>query len=201
MRALFLQAVDIMNEKQTRWFLYWIAKWALLFLCIALYTIIVARVSEAKAEKKYMAWQERWVNEYIDQREAEERGIPADPYELLLDEEAQALARVLYGIRSNSDKDLRTYCWCVLNRVDSPDYPDTLDEVIAQPSQWMRYDPENPVLESLYQIAREQLNVWHKGTTRPVSNEFVFMNWTPSDLCLRDRWEEGSRTNYWRWNQ
>ena len=198
MKELIMQPKE---NSQLRWALSYMAKWILLILAIVLYTLIVARASEAKAAKRYEAWQERYVSDFLAQRDAEAAGMPAEPYEVQLDSEAQALARVLYGIKGNSDKDLRTYCWCVINRVDSPDYPDTLEEVIAQPKQWMRYDSESPVIEHLYNIAREELDRWHTGTTRPITSEYVFMNWTPTDLVLRDNWTEGSRTHYWRWAQ
>ncbi len=188
-------------RKPDAWILALAGKYFLVLLVFVLYSLILARGAEAKAEKKYTAWQERWVNEYLDQREAEQRGMPADPYELLLDSEAQMLAKVLYGVKDNSTDDLRTYCWCVLNRVDSPNYPGTLEEVIEQPSQWMRYSPDNQVLEDLYQIARAELDAWHKDSRRPVSSEFVFMNWTPSRIVLRDRWETDGFTNYWRYGK
>lgn len=188
-------------EKSELWFLGMAGKYLLIFLVFILYTILIARGAEAKASRKYEAWQERWINEYIDQQEAAKAGMPVDPYEAQLDAEAQALAKVLYGVKDNSTDDLRTYCWCVLNRVDSPDYPSTLEEVIDQPSQWMRYSPDNQVLEDLYQIARAELDAWHKDSRRPVSSEFVFMNWTPSRIVLRDRWETDGFTNYWRYGK
>lgn len=188
-------------DKGELWFLGMAGKYLLIFLVFILYTIMIARGAEAKASRKYEAWQERWVNEYIDQQEAAKAGMPVDPYEAQLDSEAQALAKVLYGVKDNSTDDLRTYCWCVLNRVDSPDYPETLEEVIDQPQQWMRYSPDNQVLESLYQIARAELDAWHKDSRRPVSSEFVFMNWTPSRIVLRDRWETDGFTNYWRYGK
>ena len=202
MKENILQVAEAMkNNKQLTWFLCWIAKWVLLILAFFLYTIVVARAAGVKAERKYEAWQERYVSDFLAQEEAKREGMPVDPYEAQLDAEAQNLARVLYGVKNNSSDDLKTCCWCVFNRVDSPDYPGTLDEVIEQPKQWMRYSPDSPVLEDLYQIAREQLDNWHTGTTRPCSAEFVFMNWTQSKIVLRDRWEEGSQTSYWRWGQ
>lgn len=189
------------ENKMALWALELAGKYILIFLAFVLYTLLIARGAEAKAARKYEAWQERYVSAFLAQQEAVKIGMPIDPYEAQLDEEAKALAKVLYGIKGNSDKDLRTYCWCVFNRVDSPDYPETLQEVIDQPQQWMRYDPESPVIEHLYNIAREQLDAWHTGETRPISNEYVYMNWTPSDLCLRDNWTEGSRTHYWRYSE
>jgi len=189
---------EIKMPEKTRWVASMACKYALVLLGAVLYTLLVARGAEAKAARKYEAWQERWVNEYITQQEAARLGMPVDPQEAQLDAEAQALARVLYGVKDNSTDDLRTYCWCVFNRVDSPDYADTLEEVIEQPSQWMRYDPENPVIESLYQLAREELEAWHNGATRPCSADFIYMTWSPLEIVLRNTWTNGSSTRYWR---
>jgi hypothetical protein len=189
---------EIKMPEKTRWVAAMACKYALVLLGAVLYTLLVARGAEAKAARKYEAWQERWVNEYIDQQEAARLGMPVDPYEARLDAEAQALARVLYGVKDNSTDDLRTYCWCVFNRVDSPDYADTLEEVIEQPKQWMRYDPENPIIENLYQLAREELEAWHNGATRPCSADFIYMNWSPVEIVLRNTWANSSSTRYWR---
>lgn len=189
---------EIKMPEKTRWVASMACKYALVLLGAVLYTLLVARGAEAKAARKYEAWQERWVNEYITQQEAARLGMPVDPQEAQLDAEAQALARVLYGVKDNSTDDLRTYCWCVFNRVDSPEYADTLEEVIEQPSQWMRYDPENPVIENLYQLAREELEAWHNGATRPCSADFIYMTWSPLEIVLRNTWTNGSSTRYWR---
>lgn len=176
-------------------------KYALVVLGLILYTILIARGAQAKAEKRYEEWKDRWVNEYLDQQEAARVGIPPDPKELLREQQATALARVLYGVRDNSEADLRTACWCVFNRVDSPDYPDTLEEVIAQPQQWMRYDPENPVIDKLYRIAEQELDAWQNGKTRPITSDFVYMTWSPTTIKLRNAWNDGFTTDYWRWSE
>ena len=190
------------ENKMARWALGMAGKYALVILAFIAYTLLIARGAEAKAERRYESWKEGWIADYVAEREAEARAAyDADPYTIQLNAEAELLARVLYGVKDNSTDDLKTYCWCVFNRVDSKDYPDTLEEVIAQPKQWMRYDPENPVLESLYQIARQQLDEWHSNSRRPVSSEYVFMNWTEKDICLRDNFSEGGVTRYWRYGQ
>lgn len=177
-------------------------RWALLIFVFVAYTIAVGRYAQNKALETYQGWFEQYK---IEQEEETARiareAYETDPYTIQLNAEADALARVLYGVKDNDETDLKTYCWCVFNRVDNPAYPDTLEDVIAQPSQWMRYDPTNPILESLYQIAREQLDDWHTNTHRPVSNEYVFMNWSRNDICLRDNFYEGSGTHYWRYKQ
>lgn len=158
------------------------------------YTAAIFHAGYTKATDGIEAWKLEYAAEQEAKAEAE-----LEPYTALLDSEADMLARVLYGVKDNSTDDLRTYCWCVLNRVDNRNYPATLSEVISQPGQWMRYSDDNPVVENLYRIAREELDRWH-SQRRPVSNEFVFMNWTEKEIVLRDNFRDGSGTHYWRWN-
>jgi len=167
----------------------------LVALVLAAWSLMMIRVGQRRALAQYEAWMEAYRVERlaIDQANAD-----ADPYALQLNAEAESLARVLYGVKDNDKDDLRTLCWCVFNRVDNPAFPNTLEDVIAQPQQWMRYDEDSPVLEDLYQIAREQLEAWHSDAHRPCSSDYVFMSWTPSDICLRDAWRDGSGTHYWR---
>lgn len=201
MRAMMLKAIDNYHTKFSWWVTGWLMKWAVLILAFIAWTLVVYRAGGVQAEKRYEAWKERFVNDYISQQEAAERQYPPTPKELLLNSESEALARVLYGVKDNSTDDLKTYCWCVLNRVDNDMYPDTVEEVISQPKQWMQYSDDNPVLENLYQIAREQLEAWHDGTRRPISDDFVYMNWTPTQITLRNKWEDGSTTGYWRYGK
>lgn len=199
MRAMILTAMDNYHKK----FSWWAATVALKYVAIALaviaWSLIMVRVGEAKSAAKYEAWKERFADEYIRQMEAAERKYPPDPKEEYLNSQSESLARVLYGVKDNSTADLKTYCWCVFNRVDNPAYPNTMEEVIAQPKQWMRYSEDNPVLDNLYQIAREQIQLWQNGR-RPVSNEFIYMSWTAARIVLRDTWQYGMNTNTWVWS-
>lgn len=189
-----------------RWLLGMIGKYLLILAVFIAYSAMVwllaAKVTRAKAAAEYEETFSAYQAEQAAIRLAEEEAAAeaAKPtYATIIQSEAEALAKVLYGVRSNSTDDLRTYAWCVLNRVDNSAYPDTLEEVIAQPKQWMAYDPEAPVIESLYRIAYEVLEVWHSGGHRPVTSEYVYMNWSPTEIVLRDKWTEGSGTHYWRY--
>ena len=171
---------------------------------IAVYTASVWGIaswrSRVKTEERMATVYAQELQDYKDeQKRLAEEAVATDPYLKQLDLEAEQMARVLYGVKDNDDDDLRTYCWCVFNRVDNNSYPSTLEDVIAQPNQWMRYDPTNPVLEDLYQIAYEQLDAWYSNSHRPCSSEYIFMNWSPTDICLRDNFHEGSGTHYWRY--
>ena len=114
-----------------------------------------------------------------------------------LREDAKLIAKVLYGVRSNNEKDLRTLVWCVLNRVDNKSYPATVAEVVNQDKQWMGYSEDNPVLNDLFNLAYGELEIW-SGGIRICSPDFVFMNWTPSEITLRDTFEFSSKTHSWK---
>ena len=189
-----------------RWLFGMIGKYLLILAVFIAYSILLwmlggraARIKAAAAyEESFTAYQaEQTAIRLAEEEAAAEAAKPT--YASIIQSEAEALAKVLYGVRSNSSDDLRTYAWCVLNRVDNSAYPDTLEAVIAQPKQWMAYDPEAPVIESLYQIAYEVLEIWHSGGHRPVTSEYVYMNWSPTEIVLRDKWTEGSGTHYWRY--
>ena len=117
--------------------------------------------------------------------------------EELIKQEGEYLARMLYAYRNNSERDLRTAVWCALNRTDSPGFPNTVKEVCQQPSQWMGYSDDNPILENLYEIAIKELETWHNNY-RPVNRDYVYLSWSSKEIVLRDTYEKGPNTRYWQ---
>jgi len=185
-----------------RWWLTLAAKYLLVVLILILAGLVVSRVSFRRAEKLY----ELRLEEYKAQVQVEaEEARAAANMPLTVQEQrkkdAEALARVLYGVKDNSTDDLKTLCWCVINRADNPLYPETVEDVINQPEQWMGFSPENPVLENLYEIAYEELDRWQSGEHRPCSNEYVYMSWTASEIVLRNEFSTSQSTRYWRSRQ
>ena len=186
------------SNKAAMWWISYAAKWLVVILAVTAWSLAMVRVGQKKALAVY----EGWLEDYkIERMEIDRRNADADPAALRLNTQSEELARVLYGVKDNDSDDLRTMCWCVFNRTDNPSFPSTLEEVIAQPSQWMRYEPDNPVLEPLYQIAREELTAWQEGGHRPCANNLVYMTWSEDDICLRDTWMVGNTTRYWRYGQ
>lgn len=107
------------------------------------------------------------------------------------------IAKLLYSYRNNEVRDLRTAIWCVFNRVDNPAYPDSIKGVCEQPSQWMGYSSNNPVLADLYDLAMEELETYYNGY-RPVSADYIYMSWSSKEIVLRDTWEVTKDTRYWQ---
>ena len=87
----------------------------------------------------------------------------AEPeYEMYFTEaDVIALAQMLYGEARGSTVDNQMKCvWCVLNRVDDARFPDTIQGVLSQPSQFHGYSPNFPVWDELKEVARDVLTRW-----------------------------------------
>lgn len=92
-------------------------------------------------------------------------------------EETRMLAQLVWGeargIQSDAEK--AAVVWCVLNRVDSDKFPDTIAEVITQPGQFAGYDPDHPVDTQLLALCEdvlrryeaEKMGVQNAGRTLP----------------------------------
>ena len=87
----------------------------------------------------------------------------AEPeYEMYFTEaDVIALAQMLYGEARGCTVDNQMKCvWCVLNRVDDSRFPDTIQGVLSQPSQFHGYSPNFPVWDELKEVALDVLTRW-----------------------------------------
>lgn len=164
------------------------------------YTEVVCGIQKRADEKHYNQMLEEFKIEY--DAEQSKKLVPVMTDEERRKQCAEIVSKVLYGVKDNSTDDLRTYCWCVFNRVDNPAFPSTIEDVVSQPNQWMRYSEDNPVLESIYGVAFEEVCKWFGDGYRPCTNEFVYMSWTPNEIVLRDTFVEKLReTHYWKFKE
>ena len=160
-------------------------------VCVIHKAIITPKI-RAEAELDYQEQLQAYKDGEAEKAEQEAARIRAEAEnaENVRKRLAEALAIAMYAFRDNSETDIITACWCFFNRVDIQTgeyaYLKTLEEVIAQPGQWMDYSPDHPVLEKLYRIAYEQLSIWLDGGHRPVSVEYVFLVWSPKEIYLID---------------
>lgn len=191
-------------------------KYYRLALC-ALICIIVfssGRIYQSSIDKdKYTAKMEAEIAKVVDEYEAtilqlnnthrEEIVEIQNDYENLTPEElmkqeAEYIAKVLYGTARNHDaRDQKSLIWCILNRVDSIGFPSTVKEVCQQSSQWICYHDDNPILNDLYDVALQELETWHNNY-RPVSEDYVYMSWSSKEIKLRDTYEKNDSTRYWQ---
>ena len=72
-----------------------------------------------------------------------------------------AMAKMLWGEARGCTRDNQAMAvWCVCNRVDDPRFPDTIQGVLSQPSQFHGYSPNFPVTDELYAVALDVLTRW-----------------------------------------
>ena len=92
-------------------------------------------------------------------------GYPYEEHEAYVDYvAAEYLANVTWGeAHGCSVTEQAAVMWCVLNRVDSPLYPDSVVEVITQKSQFNGYSEDNPITNEMLQLANSVLTYWSEG--------------------------------------
>lgn len=72
------------------------------------------------------------------------------------------LARLIYGEAGGipSIMERAAVVWCVLNRVDDPRWPDTVEAVTTQQRQFLGYSPDFPATDENKAIAADVLMRW-----------------------------------------
>ena len=102
--------------------------------------------------------------EEIVKPEYSEAPVQTEPpvYEMYFTEDdVAAMAKMLWGEARGCTRDNQIKCaWVVCNRVDDDRFPDTIQGVLSQPSQFHGYDPAYPVTDELYSIAFDVLTRW-----------------------------------------
>ena len=88
--------------------------------------------------------------------------VPEPSYEMYFTEDdIVAMAKMLWGEARGCELDNQQKAvWCVLNRVDDPRFPDTIQGVLSQPSQFHGYSPDFPVWDELKEVALDVLTRW-----------------------------------------
>ena len=91
-----------------------------------------------------------------------------------------AVAKMLWGeARGCALDNQQKAVWCVLNRVDDSRFPDTIQGVLSQPSQFHGYSPDFPVWDELKDVALDVLTRWSLekqgvAVERELPAEYVF---------------------------
>lgn len=62
---------------------------------------------------------------------------------------------------TDSDTEMAAVAWCILNRVDSSKYPNTIEEVVTQRRQFLGYNESHPVTARIENLVRDVLDRWY----------------------------------------
>ena len=123
--------------------------------------------------------------------------LSAEPESKAIDDEAKIMAQVIYGqARWNSEAAQKALCWCILNRVDSSLYPNSVEDVCKQSSQWMGFSEENPIVSEYFNLAKSVLTVWHNNGVREMSTDLLWLEWNSDWIEFRSTYECGRSTRY-----
>lgn len=97
-----------------------------------------------------------------EQPEAPEPSEMPVYYEMYFTEDDVAeVAKMLWGEARGCTRDNQIKCaWVVCNRVDDERFPDTIQGVLSQPSQFHGYSESFPVTDELYNVAFDVLTRW-----------------------------------------
>lgn len=140
------------------------------FVCIVLLALLICIVY-ARATWEYeapsspaptVAAEEPAEPEQSEQSEAPEPSEAPVYYEMYFTEDDVAeVAKMLWGEARGCTRDNQIKCaWIVVNRVDDERFPDTIQGVLEQPSQFHGYSPDFPVWGELKEVALDVLTRW-----------------------------------------
>ena len=130
-----------------------------------------------------------------EQSEAPEPSEAPVYYEMYFTEEDVAeVAKMLWGEARGCTRDNQIKCaWVVVNRVDDARFPDTIQGVLEQPSQFHGYDPTYPVTDELYDVAFDVLTRWSYekqgiSVRRELANTYLWFTGDGEQNHFREEW-------------
>ena len=130
-----------------------------------------------------------------EQPEAPEPSEAPVYYEMYFTEDdVAAVAKMLWGEARGCTRDNQIKCaWVVVNRVDDERFPDTIQGVLEQPSQFHGYDPTYPVTDELYNVAFDVLTRWSyekQGipVRRELANTYLWFTGDGEQNHFREEW-------------
>ena len=132
-------------------------------LCFALIALLLIADRYFTVEPEPAEPPERdWGGLKVQQMAAEPEPSAEPEYEMYFTEDdVVAMAKMLWGeARGCALDNQQKAVWCVLNRVDDPRFPDTIQGVLSQPSQFHGYSPDFPVWDELKEVALDVLTRW-----------------------------------------
>ena len=152
----------------------------IVLLCFALIALLLIADRYFTEEPEPIPEPERdWGGLKVQQMVAEPEPS-AEPEMYFTEDDVVAMSKMLWGeARGCALDNQRKAVWCVLNRVDDSRFPDTIQGVLSQPSQFHGYSPDFPVWDELKEVALDVLTRWSlekQGVTveRELPSEYVF---------------------------
>lgn len=155
----------------------------------------VRKETEIACKAQYDAQLQEYKDSVKDQAQAEHWLSGEASKEAFLNQQIDLGA---HFIAEESDDTYKcTKLGCAIARVLSPAYPNSLEEVVNQPSQWVRYSADNTITQHDLDLAEKILRPFYEQSIVPngLSADFVYFN--DKTGVVRDTWEYGPSTRTW----
>ena len=155
------------------------------------------------AEERARIWEEDQAR--IAAIEAQKRDAEA-ARKAAIEEDTVLMAKFLAGIDGfvqnwgYSDRDIRTYAECVINRVLDKKFPNTITEVITQENQWVGFSESNQVIEQYYQVASTVVNNYYEDVIRPCSAAYCWVDLNKNGCWLMSEYSDSPYVGRWRYS-
>ena len=197
LQKVFLEHEE--NEQLLRWKHPWVNivyNWliaglvVLLFVGFTVWGIRIHRDNRDEAVRaQVLAEMDAEHEAMIAAAEEAERQSQQEEAELQI-REAQAIARAWFGIRNFTEKyrydnsDLITYAYCPVNR--SAVTGKSIEEVLAEPNQFIAYSDKNNLETDLYNLALSFVADLHAGKLQKCEGKFWYAVLTDKGIWLVD---------------
>ena len=135
------------------------------FVCIALLALLLCIVyARATWEEKPVTAPAVTAEAPAAPKQTEAPEPSEDPIYYVMyftEDDVVEVAKMLWGEARGCTRDNQIKCaWVVVNRVDDERFPDTIQGVLEQPSQFHGYSESFPVTDELYSVAFDVLTRW-----------------------------------------
>ena len=200
----------LMNHAAERIRVSFRRKWGILIIGAALFTIYTILLSAGVEHRTEVRVRQEMAGEAaaaVEAYKAEQARETQKQYflsgdasrEAFINQEVDSAARL--AARMSNDTQKGGIICNALARVMNKAYPGTMQEVIAQPEQWMFYSADNKFSTHDREIAETILRAYYEDGIVPtgLTEEFVYGSWSESDYVLRNTWDFGSSTRTWRY--
>lgn len=141
----------------------------------------------------------------IADQEAEAKRLEAQSEAVVQKKIAEKLALVYQGADKfvekygYSERDFKTLGRCIFNRVENKAYSNDIFEVIVQQDQWVGYYGQSgSPMDKYYKMALKHVQEWRTETTKPCSNDYLWAEYTPRGIFLKDTYNAGPYDTRWR---
>ena len=147
------------------------------------------------------------IADYVAQLEIENSEMAALRMDTMKDEairrneEVTLFAKLFEGVRDwkFDANDLLTYGVCVWNRMRSSMFPNTIDEVLHQPDQWINFSDDNSVVADYHKIAEKLVDLLYNSEVSLCSTKYCWIEIKDGHLYLKDSFNNYPGMSWWRY--